>query len=175
MRILALLVLSLCLPADAQYTGYGHSGPASTVLMQANNIQNSVTNWGNCGTTICAGGAGNSSALTQTTGIESPSLSGAAIAAATQVLSYRCKNVWSGAYTITGASAISNNAGSSTCNVADSSSNALLTGAITANTSWVAGVQSATTTIASGAWVTFTVVPDGVSTSINCQLVLSHN
>jgi hypothetical protein len=100
---------------------------------------------------------------------------GAAIASATQVYSYRCKNVWGNAYTITGVSAISNNAGSSTCNVADSSSNALLTGAITASTSWVAGVQSATTTIASGAWVTFTVVPDGVSTSINCQLVLSHN
>ena len=100
---------------------------------------------------------------------------GAALANTSQVLKYRCKNVWAGVYTITGVSAISDNAGSSTCNVADSSSNALLTGAITASTAWVAGVQSATTTIASGAWVTFTVVPDGVSTSINCQLVLSHN
>ena len=100
---------------------------------------------------------------------------GAAIGAGTLIFKYRCRNVWTGNYTITSISAISDNAGTSTCNVADSSSNALLTGAITASTAWVAGTQSATTTIAAGAWVTFTVVADGTSTSINCQMVLSHN
>ena len=84
MRILALLVLSLCLPACncAQYTSYGHSGIASTILVSAPNIQNSTTNWGSCGSTACAGGAGNSSALTQTTGISSPSVSGASMSLA---------------------------------------------------------------------------------------------
>ncbi|MGB6856246.1 MAG: hypothetical protein WBE03_05115, partial [Terracidiphilus sp.] len=60
----------------------------------------------------------------------------------------------------------------STANVADSGSNALLTGAIslsTANT-WTAGTQSSTTTVASGAWTTWTFVADGTSTTIQCVM-----
>ena len=82
MKLAPLLLLTLCLPACGQYTSYGHSGVPSTVLVSAVNIQNSLTNWTSCGSTACAGGAGNSTSLTQTTGISSPSVSGASMSVA---------------------------------------------------------------------------------------------
>ena len=99
---------------------------------------------------------------------------GAAITAGTYTLSAYCYNVFGATYTITGISAWSNNSGTSTCNVADNNSNALLTGAITASPSWVAGTQSGTTTIAGGGWVNFTIVADGTSTRINCVMTTSR-
>ncbi|MGB6857369.1 MAG: hypothetical protein WBE03_10840, partial [Terracidiphilus sp.] len=78
---------------------------------------------------------------------------GSAIAAGTYTLKARCLNVFGTTYTITQVQCYSDTSGASTANVADSGSNALLTGAIslsTANT-WTAGTQSSTTTVASGA------------------------
>ena len=97
---------------------------------------------------------------------------GSAIAAGTYTLKARCLNVFGTTYTITQVQCYSDTSGTSTANVADSGSNALLTGAIslsTANT-WTAGTQSSTTTVASGAWTTWTFVADGTSTTIQCVM-----
>lgn len=76
-----LLLCLLCLPScSSQYSGYTRPRSSATVLDAANNGQSSLTNWGNCGTTACAGGAGNSTSLTQTTGVVSPSVSGSSMA-----------------------------------------------------------------------------------------------
>ena len=97
---------------------------------------------------------------------------GSAITAGTYTLKARCLNVFGTTYTITQVQCYSDTSGASTANVADSGSNALLTGAIslsTANT-WTAGTQSSTTTVASGAWTTWTFVADGTSTTIQCVM-----
>ena len=99
---------------------------------------------------------------------------GAAIAAGTYTIPARCYNAYGVTYTITGAKCYSNNSGSSTVNVADSGSNALLTGAITATPTWASGTQSATTTIASGVWTNWTFVSDGVSTAIQCVMTTTR-
>ena len=100
---------------------------------------------------------------------------GSAIVSGTYTLSAYCSNIFGATYSITGIKAWSSNSGTSTCNVADNLSNALLTGAITASSSWVAGTQSGTTTIASGGWVNFTIVADGASTRINCVMTTSRS
>lgn len=80
--VVVALLFSLCwVIACSQYTGYTHSGgKTSTVVNASNNGQASTSNWGNCVSTACAGGAGNTTSVTQTTGIVSPSVSGSAMA-----------------------------------------------------------------------------------------------
>lgn len=88
---------------------------------------------------------------------------------ATYPINYQCYNDYGVTYTITSiqcASAV----GSPTVTVADNSGNALLTGPITANSTWAAGTQSATTTLAAGAWVNWSFVADGVSKQIQCKI-----
>ena len=101
---------------------------------------------------------------------------GSAIAAATYHVNARCLNVYGVTYTITGVTCQADNSGTSTANVADSGSNALLTGAITMGTAntFVAGTQSATTTIASNVWTNWTFVADGTSTSIQCVMTTTR-
>jgi hypothetical protein len=101
---------------------------------------------------------------------------GSAIVAATYHVNARCLNVYGVTYTITGVTCQADNSGTSTANVADSGSNALLTGAITMNTAntFVAGTQSATTTIASNVWTNWTFVADGTSTSIQCVMTTTR-
>lgn len=99
---------------------------------------------------------------------------GTAITAGTYSLPARCLNVYGHTYTITGIKCYSNNNGTSTGNVSDNSSNALLTGAITATSSWAAGTQSATTTIANGAWTNWTLVADGTSTTVECMMTIQE-
>lgn len=102
---------------------------------------------------------------------------GTAITAATYTLKARCLNIFGVTYTITGVQCYADNAGTSTANVADSGTNALLTGAITlsgtANT-WQSGTQSSTTTIASGVWTMWTIVADGTSKVIQCVMTTTH-
>jgi hypothetical protein len=76
---------------------------------------------------------------------------------------YTCHNDSGSTWTITGISCLTDNSGSSTLNATDGSGNALLTGAITCSSSWAAGTQGSTTTIASGGYVKFTFVADGTS------------
>jgi hypothetical protein len=51
----------------------------SNVVVSASNGQSSTTNWGHCGITVCAGGAGNTTGINQTTGNVSPSVSGSSM------------------------------------------------------------------------------------------------
>ncbi len=74
-----IAVLLIATGCSAQYTLYTRAGNSASIINQATNGQSSTTNWGSCGTTACAGGAGNSTSLTQTTGIASPSVSGASM------------------------------------------------------------------------------------------------
>lgn len=62
-------------------------------------------------------------------------------------------------------------AGSSTMDVKDSSGNDLLTGAITCSTSFAAGTQSSTVTLANGAWLAFTFVADGTTKQTSWVIV----
>ena len=96
-----------------------------------------------------------------------------AIAAGTYVVK-SCSNGFGVTYTITSIQAQSDNAGTSTVNAANDASTGLLTGAVTAGTSWVSGTQSATTTIAANDSVTFTIVADGTSKRINYKLVATR-
>jgi hypothetical protein len=74
-----------------------------------------------------------------------------------------CRNDSGSTYTITGLACFTDNSGSSTLSATDGSSNALLTGAITCSSSWAAGTQSSTATIAAGGYVKFTFFADGTS------------
>jgi hypothetical protein len=77
------LVLLLLLGGCAQSLGPAKpTGTSAVVVSEANNGQASATNWGSCGSTACAGGAGNSTSLTQAPGIASPSVSGASMSLA---------------------------------------------------------------------------------------------
>lgn len=73
---LALFLLAL----GCQYSSYTRSGNSSSIVSASNNGQSSTSNWGNCVSTPCAGGAGNTTGVTQTTGIASPSISGSSMA-----------------------------------------------------------------------------------------------
>lgn len=77
----ALAVLALWpMAAHGQYTSYARSANPATIMQYSTAGQAATTNWGTCGTTACAGGAGNSASLAQTTGVASPSVSGSAMA-----------------------------------------------------------------------------------------------
>lgn len=69
------LCLLAAVPACAQTPNFVSPSFVGTV----SNQQFSTANWGNCGSTACAGGAGNSGSFTMTTGIASPSVSGASL------------------------------------------------------------------------------------------------
>lgn len=84
------------------------------------------------------------------------------IAAGTYLQTF-CYNDSGVTWTISGIRCYSDNAGSSTLNATDNLSNALLTAAITCSTSFAAGTQSSTVTIASGGYIKFTFVADGAS------------
>src|SRR5665647_62560 len=75
--LILLLALTSCAQGQMLQGVVGTS--RRSVILTAYNIQNSTTNWGSCGSTACAGGAGNSTSLTQTAGIASPSVSGASM------------------------------------------------------------------------------------------------
>jgi hypothetical protein len=66
-------------------------------------------------------------------------------------------------WTISGIKCFTDNSGTSTLNVMDNLSNALLTGPITCSNSFAAGTQSSTVTILSGGYAEFTFVSDGTS------------
>jgi hypothetical protein len=85
-----------------------------------------------------------------------------AIAAGTY-LQTTCYNDSGVTWTITGIKCFTDNGGTSTLNATDGSANALLTGAITCASTFVAGTQGSTTTIASGGFIKFTFVADGTS------------
>ncbi len=82
MKIASILLL-FSVGCSAQGLGPSRtSGNAATIVNMTGNGQASVTNWGNCVTAACAGGAGNGTTPTQTTGITTPSVSGASMALA---------------------------------------------------------------------------------------------
>ena len=85
-----------------------------------------------------------------------------AIPAGTYLQSF-CFNDSGASLTITGIRCSTDNSGSSTLNVTDNLSNALLTGAITCSPSWAAGTQSAHVTILNHGFIEFTFVADGTS------------
>ena len=99
---------------------------------------------------------------------------GSTIPAGTYTYKLLCLNTSGVTNTINSIKAYSDNNGSSTCNAADSSANALLTGAVTATTTGAAGTQSATTTITNGSWINWTVVSDGASTVIRCAATMTR-
>jgi hypothetical protein len=74
----AILILLLCGCAYGQMAPVVASG--NNVIVAATGGQLSTSNWGNCGSTACAGGAGNTSGISQTTGNALPSVSGASMA-----------------------------------------------------------------------------------------------
>lgn len=92
-----------------------------------------------------------------------------AIAAGTYTLGAQCRNTFGTAFTITGVACYTDS-GSTTINVSDSASNALLTGAIAGTSTWASGTQSGTTTLASGAWTTWTITADGATKLVSCTL-----
>jgi hypothetical protein len=76
----SLLLLLLAVAAHGQGLGPSRTPAAAVIMSASNNGQLSVTNWGTCGSTACAGGAGNTTGITQTAGIASPSVSGSSMA-----------------------------------------------------------------------------------------------
>jgi hypothetical protein len=85
-----------------------------------------------------------------------------AIAAGTYLQTF-CYNDSGVTWTISGIKCFTDNSGTSTLNVMDNLSNALLTGPITCSNSFAAGTQSSTVTILSGGYAEFTFVSDGTS------------
>lgn len=82
-------------------------------------------------------------------------------------LQFNCVNKSGSTWTITGISCWTDNAGSSTLNVANNAATGLLTGAVTCNSTksggGAAGTQSGTTTLANNDAISFTFVADGTS------------
>lgn len=74
-----------------------------------------------------------------------------------------CYNGTGQTVTITGIKCFTDNSGSSTMNVSNGAGTGLLTGAVTCTSSFAAGTQSATTTVANGDYFKFTFVADGTS------------
>jgi hypothetical protein len=93
-----------------------------------------------------------------------------AIPAGTYTVNFQCRNLYGVTYTITGVQCASDNNGTSTANVADSASNALLTGAFTTTNTWASGTQSAHTTLSTNVWTNWTIVADGTSKQIQCTM-----
>jgi hypothetical protein len=86
-------------------------------------------------------------------------------------LTTTCKNETGRTWTLTAIRCFSDNSGTSTCNVTNGTGTALLTGAITATSSYANGTQSGTTTIASGDSLKITYVSDGTSKQIGIDVV----
>ncbi len=82
-----------------------------------------------------------------------------------------CRNNTGGTVTVTGIQCFSDNSGSSTLDVKNSSAVSLLTGAITCTGSYASGTQSATVTIASGSGLVFTFVADGTTKETSWVIV----
>jgi hypothetical protein len=86
-------------------------------------------------------------------------------------LQFACVNDTGVTVTITGIHCWTDNAGTSTLNAANNAATALLTGAVTCNSTkasgGAAGTQSATTTLANGDALSFTFVADGTSKQAN--------
>lgn len=80
-----------------------------------------------------------------------------------------CKNMTQTTWTITAISCYADT-GTSTCNVTNGAGTSLLTGAITGTSSFAAGTQSSTVTIAPGDVLHVTFAPDGTSTK---QMMIS--
>jgi hypothetical protein len=82
-------------------------------------------------------------------------------------LQFGCVNDTGATITITGIHCWTDNAGTSTLNAANNAATALLTGAVTCNSTkasgGAAGTQSGTTTLANGDAISFTFVADGTS------------
>lgn len=85
-----------------------------------------------------------------------------------------CRNETGQTITLTAIRCYSDNNGGSTCNVTNSSSTALLTGAVTATNSYANGTQSSTVTLASGDYLLITYVADGTSKQIGIDVVGSY-
>ncbi len=74
-----------------------------------------------------------------------------------------CYNDTGVTLTLSGFKCFTDNSGTSTMNVTNSSNTALLTGAVTCSSSFASGTQSGTVTIAPGDYMKFTFVADGTS------------
>jgi hypothetical protein len=85
-----------------------------------------------------------------------------AMTAGTYLQSF-CYNDSGVTWTITGIKCFTDNNGTSTLNATNGANTGLLTGAITCTTTFAAGTQSGTVTIANGDYVKFTFVGDGSS------------
>lgn len=98
--------------------------------------------------------------------------------AAGTYLQFMCVNDSGVTWTITGIHCWTDNAGTSTLNAANNAATALLTGAVTCNSTkasgGAAGTQSGTTTLASGDAVSFTFVADGTSKQTTWTMSLSQ-
>lgn len=94
------------------------------------------------------------------------------IPAGTYPVSLQCKNDTGATITMTVISCAADNAGASTCDVANNSATDFLTGPITLSTAntFTAGTQSATVTVAADEWVNATFVADGVSKIISLDI-----
>jgi hypothetical protein len=85
-----------------------------------------------------------------------------------------CYNDTGQTVTLTGAKCFTDNSGSSTVNATNGAGTGLLTGAITCSSSFAAGTQSGTTTIASGDYIKFTFVADGTSKQSTFVITGTH-
>lgn len=88
-----------------------------------------------------------------------------AIAAATYPI-MGCLNSFGSTWTITAIKCYSDNNGTTTLDVKNGAGTSLLTAVITCTTTFAAGTQSATTTIASNDYIKITVVADGTSKNV---------
>lgn len=82
-----------------------------------------------------------------------------------------CKNSTGRTVTITAITCFSDNSGTSTCNATNGAGTGLLTGAVTATTSFAAGTQSATKTIANGDVIKISLASDAASKQIGIDVV----
>ena len=94
-----------------------------------------------------------------------------AIGAGTYPVAFQCLNDTGATITVTGINCATDNAGTTTCDVATNAPNSLLNAVITGNTgTWVAGAQSGTTTITAGQWLKGTFVADGTTKIVTIDI-----
>lgn len=86
-------------------------------------------------------------------------------------LTTTCRNETGRTLTLSSIKCYSDNSGSSTCNATNGAGTGLLTGAVTATTSYASGTQSGTVTIASGDYIKVTLHADGTSKQIGIDIV----
>ena len=84
-----------------------------------------------------------------------------------------CKNDTGSTLTITAVQCYMNGGSTSTCDATTSAAGtpSILTGAVTGSSSFAAGTQSSTTTLATGKWLNGSLVADGTSTQIILHVV----